>query len=147
MADLVVRPSTKILKPYYTLAIALAILVFFFANNNGVENRDKWYWGLIVPGLILAWTIARNIQLRFTSITVAGGKLRYESGILAKSTEIMEIAKVQNVRVDQTLLQRMLGIGDLSIETAGEGSRRTMLAVDRPQQVADLILAAAHKQS
>jgi uncharacterized membrane protein YdbT with pleckstrin-like domain len=145
MADLIVRPSTKVLKPYYTLAIALAVVVFFLVNNG--EDRQQWYWALIVPGLLLAWTLIRNIRLRFTTLALSGGKLRVESGILSKTTETMEISKVQNVRVDQTLMQRMLNIGDLSIETAGEGSRRTMQGVDRPHQVADQILEAAHKKS
>jgi len=42
------------------------------------------------------------------------------------------------------VLQRMFGIGNLSIETAGEASRLTIRNVDRPQEVADEILAASH---
>ena len=57
----------------------------------------------------------------------------------------MEIKKVQDVRVDQTLGQRILGMGDISIETAGDSSRLTMRSIDRPQVVADQILDAAHK--
>ncbi len=52
----------------------------------------------------------------------------------------MELAKVQDVRVDQTLGQRMLNIGDLSLETAGETSRIVMQSIDRPQEAADHIL-------
>ncbi len=145
MADLIVRPSTKTLKPYYTLAVALAVIVFFLVNNG--ENRQQWYWALAVPALLLLWTILRSIRLRFTKLTLTAGKLRFETGMLSKATETMEISKVQNVRVNQTLMQRMLNIGDLSIETAGEGSSRSMQGVDRPHQVADQILEAAQKKS
>jgi len=51
---------------------------------------------------------------------------------------------VQDVRVDQSLGQRLLQIGNLSIETAGEASRLTMENIDNPQQVADEIIDAAH---
>ena len=59
----------------------------------------------------------------------------------------MEIKKVQDVRVDQSLGQRILGVGDISIETAGESSRLTMVSIDRPQAVADKILEAAHQSA
>jgi uncharacterized membrane protein YdbT with pleckstrin-like domain len=51
---------------------------------------------------------------------------------------------VQDVRVDQSATQRMFGIGNLSIETAGEASRLTIRNIDQPQSVADQVLAASH---
>jgi uncharacterized membrane protein YdbT with pleckstrin-like domain len=62
----------------------------------------------------------------------------------SRSTRTMEIHKVQDVRVDQSLTQRLLGTGNISIETAGETSRLTLVNIDRPQYVADRILEAAH---
>jgi len=50
------------------------------------------------------------------------------------------MSKVQDVRVDQRPFQRMFGVGDISIETAGETSRLTIPDVDRPQKIADEIL-------
>jgi len=41
--------------------------------------------------------------------------------------------------VHQRAGQRMFGVGDLSIETAGEASRLTIPEIDRPQQIADYI--------
>ena len=57
----------------------------------------------------------------------------------------MEVAKVQDVRVEQSFMQRLLGIGTISIETAGETSRMTMAGVAQPHEVADYILEAARK--
>ena len=37
-------------------------------------------------------------------------------------------------------MQRMFGVGNLSIETAGEASRLTIVDVDNPQALADEIL-------
>jgi len=46
--------------------------------------------------------------------------------------------------VEQHVLQRLVRVGDLSIETAGEASRLTIANIDRPQHFADQILAASH---
>ena len=45
----------------------------------------------------------------------------------------------------QSLAQRMGGIGDLSIETAGESSRLTFANIDGPQAIADSIIDASHR--
>ena len=140
-SDLVVRPSTKLLKPLYALAGALIVMVYISNSERG----DPQYWWLILPLAILAWTGARHLARRFTTLTLSGHRLRYETGMLSKTTRTLEVRKVQDVRVDCSLGQRMLGTGDITIETAGETSRLTMSSIDRPQQVADRILDAAHR--
>src|SRR5579863_4727892 len=72
-------------------------------------------------------------------------KLRYETGMLSKATRTIQLSKVQDVTVRQTLAQRMGGVGDLSIETAGESSRLTFPNIDGPQAVADQIIDASHR--
>jgi uncharacterized membrane protein YdbT with pleckstrin-like domain len=107
------------------------------------EWRDR-PWILVIPVLLLVWPIRRHIAQRFTKATIAGDKLRYEVGALSKSTRNISLPKVQDARVDQSVVQRMFAVGNLSIETAGETSRLTMRNVDQPQQVAEEILAASH---
>jgi uncharacterized membrane protein YdbT with pleckstrin-like domain len=79
-------------------------------------------------------------------VTLAGDKLRYESGALSKTTRTIQVSKVQDVRVDQSLLQRLIGTGNLSIETAGETSRLTVENIDDPGAVADAITEASQGQ-
>ena len=52
----------------------------------------------------------------------------------------MELAKVQDVRFDQSFGQRIINTGDLSLETAGESSRIVMRSIDNPKVVAEHIL-------
>jgi hypothetical protein len=42
-------------------------------------------------------------------------------------------------------MERMLGLGTISVETAGETSRLSMAGVAQPQEVADYILEAVRK--
>jgi uncharacterized membrane protein YdbT with pleckstrin-like domain len=137
----VVRPSSKLLKPVYTLAFILIALAYGF-NNNRTERMD---WLVIPPALLLLWTVARHVNLRFTRLSVAGKKLRYETGMLSRSTRTMELTKVQDVRVDQTFFQRMLGLGNLTIQSAGETGQLTINNIDRPEAVGDFILESARK--
>jgi hypothetical protein len=78
-------------------------------------------------------------------MTLAGKKLRYEEGLLSKAIRSVQLSKIQEVRVDQSIGQRMLGAGDISIETSGETSRLEMDNLDRPQAIADELIAASQE--
>ncbi len=137
-----VSPSAKLLKPFYWAAAIIAGLIFFYSNNTGT---DSLYPLLILPAAIVIWTLMRQLQLRYTKLSVSGGKLRYETGMMSRSVRTMEVSKVQDVRVDQSFMDRLLNLGTIAIETAGEASGLTMAGVEDPQEVADSILEAARK--
>jgi len=149
MEDTVIRPTMKFIKLGYAvvlLIIVAGVIVFFTMISPESEWRSK-PWVTALPALLLVWPIRRHVARQFTKATIAGDKLRYEVGVLGKSTRNISLPKVQDARVDQSVTQRMFGVGNLSIETAGEASRLTIRNVDRPQQVADEILAASHGAS
>jgi uncharacterized membrane protein YdbT with pleckstrin-like domain len=146
MEDAVIRPTMKFIRLGYALVLLLivaCVVLFFTMTGPDSEWRNR-PWILAAPVLLLIWPIRRHIARQFTKATIAGDRLRYEVGAMRKSTRNISLPKVQDARVDQSVTQRMFGIGDLSIETAGESSRLTIRNVDRPQQVADEILAASH---
>jgi uncharacterized membrane protein YdbT with pleckstrin-like domain len=124
----------------FALLLALAIAAFVLT----LENPDgRLWWLLAIPVSIAAYAVLRHLQLGFTHLTVVNGQIRYESGMLSKSTRTMDLSKLQDVRVDQTVSQRLLGMGDLSIESAGNTSQLVILSIDRPQAAADRILELA----
>ena len=141
MSDQLIRPSLKFIKAGYVLAVLLIVaavaghLVFF---------KEQVPWLPAVAVVLLLWPIDRHLKRQFTKTTIAAGKLRHEVGFLSRSTRSIQISKVQDVRVEQTLGQRMFGVGDVSIETAGESSRLTIRNIDDPQRIADGIMDASH---
>jgi len=140
------RPSLKFIKLSYVMCLVLAVgvAVYWLA---GSPPADVPIWApLIVPAVLILFTAIRHVQRRLVKLVILGDRLRYEAGLFSKTTRTMELVKVQDVRVDQTLGQRMVGIGDLSFETAGSASRIVMRSIDRPQEAADHILALAHAQ-
>jgi len=52
----------------------------------------------------------------------------------------IQLSKLQDVRVEQRMMQRVFNVGNLSIETAGEASRLTLVNVDDPHKLADEIM-------
>jgi uncharacterized membrane protein YdbT with pleckstrin-like domain len=133
--DLIIRPTTKFLKAGALSAAALAL-----ALDVVCWKQWGYGWQMLVPPLLLLWPAARAMRRQLTKTTITGDRLRYESGMASKSTRTIQLSKLQDVRVDQSLSQRMFNVGDLSLETSGETSRLTIPNVDNPQTIADDIL-------
>lgn len=140
MLAMQLRQSLKVVLLGYVLCLVaeVALAVWWMA-----AQLPYVAWALVIPPVLTLFVVIRHIQRRVTKITILGDRLRYESGLFSKTTRTVELAKVQDVRVDQTLGQRMLGVGNISLETAGGSSRMIMLSIDRPQEAADHILALA----
>ena len=139
MSDITIKPTAKFLKA----GTVVAVLVFLALETGCLMYWNEQVggpWLMILPALLLLWPAERAMRRRFTTITLTADRLRLETGALSKTTRTIQLSKLQDVRVDQRLMQRMFGVGDLSIETAGEASRLTIHNVDSPQALADEIM-------
>jgi membrane protein YdbS with pleckstrin-like domain len=142
---MVLRPSTKFIMTGYILCLILAAAIAIYLKSIGPTDDREW-WILLLPAVLLLIVMLRHMKQRLIKIEVLPDRVRYETGFLSKMTRTEEIIKLQDVRVDQSLGQRMMGIGDLSFETAGGSSRIVMPPIDRPQAAADHILELARAQ-
>jgi uncharacterized membrane protein YdbT with pleckstrin-like domain len=141
MSDLTIRPTAKFIKAGAVLTgIAIVALeILFFSEKT--ETTPAWL--AAVPLLLMLWPASRWLRRNYVVTTISGDRLRYQTGLASRSTRTIQISKIQDVRVDQAVTQRMLNVGNLSIETAGESSRLVLLDVDSPQQLADEIMNRA----
>jgi uncharacterized membrane protein YdbT with pleckstrin-like domain len=121
---------------YYATAVLIVALAAAWYTLN-----PHPYW---VPALflvLLMWPLSRHIRRRMEKVTITEDKLRYEYGLLSKTTRTIQLPKIQDVRVDQSFTQRLFGVGAIAIETAGEASRLRLDDIDLPQAIADEIMA------
>ena len=132
---------------YAVIMLVIVAAVVVAANYLKPTDERPWLpWLLPAAAVLLLFVpIRRHIRRQTIKVTLTGDKLRYESGLLSKTTRNIQLSKVQDVRVDQSLGQRMIGVGDLSIETSGESSRLEVDNIDQPQAVADEIIAASQE--
>lgn len=139
MKDIVVRPTMKFIRMGYTTVFVLIAISLALASN--LPQFPLWVAGALA--VLLLWPAMRQVRRRFTCLTVKEGKLRYESGVLSKTTRSFPLGRIQDVRVHQGLGQRMFGIGDLSIDTASESGPLVVRNVDHPREIAELLSEAA----
>jgi uncharacterized membrane protein YdbT with pleckstrin-like domain len=145
VSDVTIKPTAKFLKAgtVVTVLVVLALETECLMSWN--DNQVGGAWVMILPALLLLWPAARAMRRQLTTITLTADRLRLETGALSKTTRTVQLSKLQDVRVDQGLMQRMFGVGDLSIETAGQASRESIHNVDNPHALADEIMNRAQK--
>jgi uncharacterized membrane protein YdbT with pleckstrin-like domain len=143
VSEITIRPTAKFLKAGTIVAaiVFLGLEIVYFVY----EPERHYPWLMALPPLILLWPLVRWSRRQATKAILGPDRLRFESGIASRTTRNIQLSKVQDVRVDQSMTERIFHVGDVSIETAGEASRLTLARVDDPQALADEIMNRAGK--
>lgn len=101
-------------------------------------------WLSLIPHLILMFVFIgfvtapiKLLRIFTTKIIVEPNMVYGERGILRKDIQNSPMKHIQSVRVDRTLLGRILGYGDVTITTAGGGYRYK--TVGHPERLRNLI--------
>jgi len=135
-----VRPTMLFIKIGYGAAIVGAILLtVLLAMVSFVEI--PWYYSLpVAMGLLLIpgyYHLKRNM-IRYT---LTDSKIEIDYGLIARTTRNMPLAKIQDVTVSASILQRLLGFGDVVVDNASEIGGTTILHnINNPRHHADLLL-------
>jgi len=145
MSEQVIRPTLKWVRFAYTVWFLIAFVAVLVCNNYWKGQYLEWV-AAALGVLWIAWPLRLQVRRRMTKLVIEADKLRVEVGLFSKTTRTFQLSKIQDITVQQTLLQRMLKLGDLSLETAGESGPLMIRNLDHPQVVADQIMELAREQ-
>jgi membrane protein YdbS with pleckstrin-like domain len=150
--SLIVRPSLRKVK--FALLLCVLFLCFLLYVWWAVLPEAHWsaplvsgvHWSILVIGLLpFLFPLSGWLTATRTELTIEGGLVRSRQGLLSETLRSTELRKIQDIRVERTVGQRMWGLGTLVLETSSEQGRIVVEDVERPQQIADQILAASRQ--
>jgi putative membrane protein len=95
--------------------------------------------------IVLIPPIRLHFSRRMVSMRFHDDHLTLETGFLSRTRRTLDMAKIQDVTVRQSLGQRILGVGDLMLESAGEAGAMAIANLDNPRAIADQILASSRR--
>jgi membrane protein YdbS with pleckstrin-like domain len=92
--------------------LAAPILVRFFRSDG---QWPAWWITLacVLAGvvcLIIPWLIVKSVRYRITNY-----RIDFERGIFGKKIDTLEMWHVDDIRFDQSFLDRMLGVGNIDV--------------------------------
>ncbi len=120
-----------------TLAVVAGwILALVYAPDDGV-GRSALIWGsLAVGALILLWYPVRAFVAWATAnFAVTSDRVIHREGFIAKRTMEIPLEAINDVRFQQSILERIAGAGDLIIQSASEYGRNVFANIRNPEHV------------
>jgi uncharacterized membrane protein YdbT with pleckstrin-like domain len=142
MSEMIIRPTLKFIYLGYAVVVVIVVACAMAATQihwPADIPAALHVWIPWLPVLLLLWPLKHHLRNRLTRMTILDDRLRYETGLLSKTTRTILVSRIQDVTVHQSVGQRIFNVGSLSIETAGEASRETIHNIDGPQDIADVI--------
>ena len=115
-------------------ALVLALALGIFMLSSGWEGPSLALAGILVL-LALGWVGLTYVTWVTTNFVITTDRLIYRHGVLSKHGIEIPLERVNTVFFSQTILERMLGSGDLVIESAGEQGRQSFSNVRKPSAV------------
>ena len=91
---------------------------------------------IIVSG---AWVVVQLIKWRTTYFVVTSHRLIYRQGVVSRDGVEIPLERVNNVNFGQSIVERMLGVGDLLIESGGKDGQQTFSDIAQPERVQNII--------
>jgi uncharacterized membrane protein YdbT with pleckstrin-like domain len=118
------------------LVIVGWILALLYAPEDG-SGRSAVIWASLAIGLlILIWYPLRAFVAWVTSnFAVTSDRIIHREGFLAKHTMEIPLEAINDIRFQQSLFERMVGAGDLVIQSASEFGRNVFANVRNPEHV------------
>ena len=140
------RPAFLFVGVRYAIAAALWLAATAaVAAGASMFGISTGVGAMVVVGIglvLFASPVLAHLDRQRHLYTLTSHKLEIEHGLLSKTVRNVPLSKVQDVTVTASLLQRLLGLGDITIDNASEaGGRIVIHAVREPKRHADTLLA------
>ena len=107
--------------------------------RNGHVNGWITWASIVLPVLSLFWFAWTYITWRTTNFVVTTDRLIFRQGVVAKKGKEIPLERINDISFNQTIFERLIGAGDLLIESGGEQGQQRFADIRKPFEVQNLI--------
>jgi len=138
------------LRPHwFYLAGPAAALLGALVLAVWVRDRSEW---ILFPALALAvasllWFLGRYARWMTTDLVLTSDRLIYRSGVVSRQGREIPLERLNDVSFHQSPLQRLMGAGDLLVESGGERGQEQFGSFAHPQHTQNEIHRAIEAAS
>jgi membrane protein YdbS with pleckstrin-like domain len=130
---------------FLIVTLGVVILVGFL-----IDRPDKrWFWGLgglvvLAFGVRTGWILV--VHMLGTRYRLTSQRLFIDRGILSRTTDQIELIRVDDVRIRQRFLDRLFGVGSVDVlSTDVSDAKSAIVGITNPDAVAEHIRAHMRK--
>jgi uncharacterized membrane protein YdbT with pleckstrin-like domain len=134
------KPHWVAIVPSVLWTVAALIVLFggYWAAEQIFDNDPtgaKMVVGAVVTIAWIVFAVAPFLRWRFTLFVLTTDRLITRSGIIAKNSKEIPLERINDVAFSQSILERLVGAGDLLVESAGERGQTRITNVRKPEEV------------
>jgi uncharacterized membrane protein YdbT with pleckstrin-like domain len=129
------------------------LIVVILVLNIGSDDIRKWV-GYLVVILVIAWAVwlgLKYLSWARTYFVVTNQRVVYRTGVIARKGAEIPLDRITNINFTQRMFERIIGAGNLEVQSAGEQGTTTFDFVRHPDGVQQEIYrqmdAREHQQS
>lgn len=130
------RPHWWYFSRHILLSIPVVVLFVLWAIQDGGVGRTTT--GYIFAVVALVWLVYVGwafMQWRFTYFVVTNQRVIYRTGVVARKGTEIPLERINNINFSQRLFERIIGAGDLDIESAGRDGQTHFENVNHPDGI------------
>lgn len=125
-----VRPTA-----FLVVAIAAGVATIAMTDAGSTVRTVAAWASLVAIAVATVWVIARYVRWGSTLFVVTNQRIIFRSGVMVKRGVEIPIDRVNTVHSSQGLGERLVGAGDLVIESGGESGRQHFTDIRHPDRV------------
>ena len=102
------------------------------ARDENVEYETDYHWIIFISlRALFTLFISPLIDIWTSEFAITNKRVIIKTGLISRKTIEMNLQKIESVNVDQSILGRILGYGDLHLIGTG-GTRETFKSIKKP---------------
>jgi uncharacterized membrane protein YdbT with pleckstrin-like domain len=121
------------------ILIAACVYAAYLSPDDTKGNVIQWIAVGVGVLIGIPLVIVPFLRWRTTHYVITTHRVMVRKGIVNKNGKDITLSKITDVSFSQTLLDRMLGSGTLSIESAGDSPNEAFEAIPRSDRVQQLL--------
>jgi uncharacterized membrane protein YdbT with pleckstrin-like domain len=134
------RPHWRLLFiPVLWLIAGIAAIVLVNSTIPPDDSTVDLITSLVVLVALIPLVVSPLIRWWFTSYILTNERLITRSGVVARSGVEIPLENIANVLFNQNVIERVLGAGDLLIESAGESGQSPFNDIPTPDEFQALL--------
>ena len=129
-------PTTTLL-----VAIAAALATLVYTSSDTTEQTVAGWISIAALVASSTWLIVRYARWLTTHFVITDRRIIFRTGLLSKRGIEIPLDRVQTVHFSQGILERLVGAGDLLIESGAESGQQHFTDIRQPDRIQRVIHA------
>jgi uncharacterized membrane protein YdbT with pleckstrin-like domain len=127
---------TLVVPVLLTVAVVVAVGAAWVVMPAGdLQQPARLAVGLLGLAVLLVTVAGRVLRWATTHFVLTTDRLIFRSGVVAKFGREIPLERINDVTFSQSLLERLVGVGDLLLESAGEQGQSRFSNIRDPEAV------------